>query len=425
MHPSRRIILHVSRDQGPSLQHAFISLASSYILFRDQTLTPLGVIFIIWVVPSAVNRCSPIDLKMPEGFQGKMTILFLELVLPSVSRAIFQTFVCSRYDGAFFLRAQLSLACDDSWSRRGWVIYAVVCLVAYPICFPLMLFGILFGKRSDIATRVRQLKDATETDIVALSSQRRSTATVERSRRIAVVEFKVMKYDPGMWWFDPFLLLNRLLLIMVSIMFERADVRVVIASCISICCIIVQRELEPYFRDSDDTIAYLAQWVLLLWCQSLIMMQIVTGDRGRQVVGAFQIMLPVTLCLTVARFVHRDYRASTRAPQRNMDVRVSSSSTWSDAAELDNDTETCHADKRTSAQIELNARRDPTGDVHDASTSGGVHFDEFPHRGTAVELSNPMRGAADDVRTAVSEGSGIHHSTSSAAAPTTADAPHC
>ena len=77
---------------------------------------------------------------MTEGVRYSLT--FLELILTSVSRTIFETFKCSGFDvgteyETWALYAQLTLPCDNSPRRKWWKAYAIICVF---ICeLPLLL----------------------------------------------------------------------------------------------------------------------------------------------------------------------------------------------------------------------------------------------------------------------------------------------
>ena len=68
-----------------------------------------------------------------------------------------QTFACEeipRTSGEYFLRAQLTLACDHtSARRRAWRNFAVAMVLVYPVGFPLVLICLLLPHRA----RMREL----------------------------------------------------------------------------------------------------------------------------------------------------------------------------------------------------------------------------------------------------------------------------
>lgn len=68
-----------------------------------------------------------------------------------VSTTIMQTFACQTINGKWMLRAQLSLTCDPSSSRRRlWRNWAILNLLIYPIGFPLLLICLMLPQRARI-----------------------------------------------------------------------------------------------------------------------------------------------------------------------------------------------------------------------------------------------------------------------------------
>lgn len=62
-----------------------------------------------------------------------------------------QTFACQTISGKWMLRAQLSLACDPSSSRRRlWRNWAILNLLMYLIGFPLFLICLMLPQRARI-----------------------------------------------------------------------------------------------------------------------------------------------------------------------------------------------------------------------------------------------------------------------------------
>ena len=59
--------------------------------------------------------------------------VFLELILPSVSTTIAQTFMCEEIGGKKFLREHLILSCKHSDERSWWVSYATGMGFVYPV----------------------------------------------------------------------------------------------------------------------------------------------------------------------------------------------------------------------------------------------------------------------------------------------------
>ena len=77
---------------------------------------------------------------------------FLEFILPNVSSAICETFICVEIDGKHYLRSQLWLECDGSSERRWWITYACVMLFLYLVLVPMYILYTLAVRRHEIKT---------------------------------------------------------------------------------------------------------------------------------------------------------------------------------------------------------------------------------------------------------------------------------
>ena len=113
--------------------------ATFYSKLFIKTTGPLMVLAVLWMPPLArlARRTWRGELRGERlGFRsaGFWSLLLFELILPSVSTTISETFVCRTFDdGSKFLRVQLNLACDGSSDRNFWVSWSVVFFVLFPI----------------------------------------------------------------------------------------------------------------------------------------------------------------------------------------------------------------------------------------------------------------------------------------------------
>ena len=100
-----------------------------------KTLLPMVVVALMWCYPlyyrlffgSAYNTDNAVRSSI------EYTLVFLELVLPTVSSTIATVFVCDSFDEGHYLREQLTLACDDSQARAYWCLYSGLMALIYPI----------------------------------------------------------------------------------------------------------------------------------------------------------------------------------------------------------------------------------------------------------------------------------------------------
>ena len=81
--------------------------------------------------------------------------------------------------------------------------------------------------------------------------------------------FRACVQEGRTFWYGPFVIVVRLLETSALVFFGGGGIKALFASFVCMIAIVVQREYEPYVEDSDDKVAYLAQWVVFAWIFSL------------------------------------------------------------------------------------------------------------------------------------------------------------
>ena len=99
------------------------------------TLFPLGPVALLWTWANL--GVTPAQRGAAYRKAAKLSLLWIEVILTTVSTTIAQTFICDFIDGEWRLRAELSLTCDSSSAiRRSWTTFAWIMLVGYvPLCW--------------------------------------------------------------------------------------------------------------------------------------------------------------------------------------------------------------------------------------------------------------------------------------------------
>ena len=67
---------------------------------------------------------------------ARWSVFLLEFVVSSVSTVVVQTFACDTFDDGHYLKTELVLKCDGSTTRKLYLAYAWIALLAYPIGKP-------------------------------------------------------------------------------------------------------------------------------------------------------------------------------------------------------------------------------------------------------------------------------------------------
>lgn len=200
-------------------------------------------------------------------FAAKYSLLWLELVLASVSTTIVETFVCEKFDGGtFYLNAELTLPCNGSRRRIGWVIYSGFALAVYPFGVPMLMFCLMFYNRNSIKPILQTLQehDATRNSLgsvggtttmedmaLQLKTQKRRPSFVGRSEQQGWLMTKLDVYLPAAWWIHPVLLILRLGQSSLLALFRMQRMLVAGSSCIAVVGVVLVRETSPYRRTSE------------------------------------------------------------------------------------------------------------------------------------------------------------------------------
>ena len=90
-------------------------------------------ILLLWCYPLSLVLCGKPNLLAATRTVKRLSLLLLELTLPTITTSLIQVFVCDRFENGSFLREQLSLACDKSGERLQWIVFAAGALVVYLI----------------------------------------------------------------------------------------------------------------------------------------------------------------------------------------------------------------------------------------------------------------------------------------------------
>ena len=200
-----------------------------------RTLAPIGAVLVLCLWP-----LSCIALRKPyvpaARKAAKLALILLEVMTPSVTTGVIQTFTCDKFDSGWFLRDELTLACDGSDRRNKWIAYASFCTAIYPIGVPLLIFSLMYTRRNEI-TRLQQalkLNDSQQTALISAGKLAKQESTKERRPSIvASVEHtlvwivkKFERYNPGRWYTGVFLLLLRILQTSVLVLVPRQNLQV-------------------------------------------------------------------------------------------------------------------------------------------------------------------------------------------------------
>ena len=171
-----------------------------------KTTAPFIIVALLWSYP-AVEYLRGKDHSAAAKRAARVSLLVLELICPSTTSTIMRTFVCERFENGHFLRASLTLPCDNSHNRRWWKAYAIIMIAAYPVGVPLLLFCLLFPHRAEIKLMLTMIGEhdvrrGTVTSMSELrvpSSRYHRASFVNHSMKLMWLLPKVKKFKPSCW----------------------------------------------------------------------------------------------------------------------------------------------------------------------------------------------------------------------------------
>ena len=227
-----------------------------YLKVQVKTIGPVAAIALLWLYPGFCLTAR-LPHRQATQFASEYSLYLLELLLPSISTTLSQVLVCSKFEDGWFLRAQLTLRCDNSLRRQRWLAYTAVGIFVYPVCVPVLLFCVMkhySPKIKQLMKTVVQQDDPTRTTssvaaVVAKTRSRASFTGLSGELMHLVTKFEQLK--PDCWWTHIFLLVLRLTQTSLMALVPNQRVQACLACLFAIVGIVVLRELSPYRRPSE------------------------------------------------------------------------------------------------------------------------------------------------------------------------------
>ena len=268
--------------------------ASYYDKVLFKSTAPLGILFLLACFPMSKKlRSQPSEAASRSA--KRLALLLLEVTLPSIATSLIQVFICQKFDDGAFLRESLTLACDDTYQRTFWVVFAAVALVAYMVGVPCLIFTIMFQHRHEIQKLGADLQQHNQRQRTGLTANQLVGSKRARSSFVAAVDDlrwllpKFEKFRPELWFSGVLLLLVRLL--QTSFMaFVRSQLKQAAIVCfVSLVSVIAHSEFSPMRRSSDNHVALMAQVLVFSWAFVLLL----------RIAGMFERELPAAIVGTL------------------------------------------------------------------------------------------------------------------------------
>mmetsp|Transcript_77161 Transcript_77161/g.221760 ORF Transcript_77161/g.221760 Transcript_77161/m.221760 type:complete len:868 (+) Transcript_77161:968-3571(+) len=293
--------------------------------YRQQllfnTLMPIGVSLVIYAYYHIMMRWKKKQwLKKEQDHSHHLTIspfvqlhnrcmyaflFFSFLIYPTSSNTVLNYF---GYDEFFddegeledcYLEVDYSFCCGGECSKElghgttmygVWSIYAIAFIFVYPIGIPLMYFVLLWRHRDDIDPIVPELGHKGRMDGAHSEAVDLAVAQRHKNPNIKPVAFLYTPYEPRFWWWEVIECIRRLLMTSAQVFIRGDDeiLQICVTLSLSLFSMKIYSLFSPYIEDTDDIVAELGQWIVVI---SLLSMLYMEADGGPAEVGLFFVLI--------------------------------------------------------------------------------------------------------------------------------------
>jgi hypothetical protein len=295
------------------------------------TLIPLFITALLYIAarynPAKKNTCT------------KLFLLLTFLIFPSVSTTVLRAFPCRDFDdGSSLLKADYSIDCNSS-GRPGYIFYAVLMTLLYPIGITALYAYKLWEQRELVCPEEREWQTiccvklflppvaASLVDHNALLDKRekilrdKSNKMVPDSDKkmkdkhtmLRSTQFLFKEYVPRYWWFEIFECVRRLMITGGTVFFlEGSATQVAAGILVALISIQVYATTQPYINKQDDVLAMAAQWGIFftLFIGLLLKTKVPSDDGYNGVLGGMLIFVNgMVLVLAIGIFIFELYNA--------------------------------------------------------------------------------------------------------------------
>ena len=207
-----------------------------------KTIGPFVVLALLWIWPLICAILGNNSYTTAARTAARLSVLWVELIYVSVSTTVMECFKCDAIGDKYWLRAQLTLPCDENDQRRQiFKLMAAIMIMVYPIGaprhqlspvqtrnkhsphtprtltgVPLLLFGILYPKRAEIQKLMQaaQMQDEANSEshqsLENLNKKTRRTSISDIILKIGWLSSTFEAFEPTKWWMRIFMLVTRL-----------------------------------------------------------------------------------------------------------------------------------------------------------------------------------------------------------------------
>ena len=274
----------------------------------------------------------------------KIFLLLTFIIFPSVSTTVLRAFPCRDFDdGSSLLKADYSIDCNAS-GRGGYVFYAVLMTLVYPIGIPTLYAVLLWKQRQLVCPEKREWQKVCGVKLyppLALSIADDDALLAEREAMLRdksddahallrSTQFLFKEYEPRFWWFEVFECARRLMLTGGTVFFlEGSATQVAAGIIVALISIHVYADTHPFIDKKDDRLAMAAQWSIFftLFSGLLLKTKVPSDDGYDGALGGLLIFVNATVVVVaISIFVYEVFGGQGDADPTNPMPRTASSS---------------------------------------------------------------------------------------------------
>ena len=238
------------------------------------------------------------------------------LILPAVSRRVFQSFRCDVFDNGngpdvSLLAADHNIDCNGS-DYGSITAYAALMVLLYPLGVPTAFYITLRRFRSQLDPRgvpeakVIEMRNVDE--IVGLGGQGglfddklAECATNKLFADEPITAF-ARPYRPQYWYFEAYIMFRRIVLTSGSLCFEYLSSMIVFVLAVSIVTLVFEDQAKPHINTFLSAFCYCMSWQVVLCILTLLLLDAdMTSDSGAMLISVALLVANLGLIAVVLK----------------------------------------------------------------------------------------------------------------------------
>ena len=162
---------------------------------------------------------------------------------------------------------------------------------------PLLIVGLMYPRRTQIQELMRDKKRREDMDTVS-SVQSDGSSIANLTNELLWLLPRFESFEPDRWWWGTFSLAMRLCQSSLLVIFYNQTIQTVYACIIGQVAVCAQRNVNPYRRDSDNSVALMVQWLVFVWC-AVFLARVITAAAWLPAVAVGMLCALPTLAVLV------------------------------------------------------------------------------------------------------------------------------